>query len=189
MSERWRCFVAAPIGDELRAMLAANVAAWRERPDLDGLRWTEPGSWHLTLAFLGPVGADVVPGIAAAMSDAAARSGPMTLAGGGLGAFPSSARASVAWCGIVDGDGSLRRLARDLRAALGADEAQPFRPHVTIARASGPPVDLRAFLAGNGGPSMTFRTDRVELMRSHLGRGPARYELVASAILGEPAHV
>jgi RNA 2',3'-cyclic 3'-phosphodiesterase len=189
MSERWRCFVAAPIGDELRSSVAASLATWRERPDLAGLRWTEPESWHLTLAFLGSVEADAVPGIAEAVSAVAERSWPMTLAGGGLGAFPSSSRATVAWYGIVDGDGSLRRLAHDLRATLGLDESEPFRPHVTIARARGRPVDLRAFLAGERGPSMSFRTDRLELMRSHLGRRPARYEVVESAILGEPAHV
>ena len=189
MSERWRCFVALPIGDELRAALAASVAAWRERPDLAGLRWTDPVSWHLTLAFLGSVEADAVPGIAEAVSDVAARSEPMTLAGGELGAFPSPGRATVAWYGIVDSDGILHRLADDLRAALGLDDAQPFRPHVTIARARGRSVDLRAFLAGESGPSMTFRTDRIELMRSHLGRGPARYEVIESAVLGEPAHV
>jgi 2'-5' RNA ligase len=189
MSERWRCFVAVPIGDELRAALAASVAAWRERPELAGLRWTDPLSWHLTIAFLGSVEADAVPGIAGAVSDVAARSEPMTLVGGELGAFPSPGRATVAWCGIVDDDGILHCLSRDLRAALGLDDAQPFRPHVTIARAMGRPVDLRAFLAGESGPSMTFRIDRIELMRSHLGRGPARYDVIESAVLEEPAHV
>ena len=124
MSERWRCFVALPIGDELRAALAASVAAWRERPDLAGLRWTDPVSWHLTLAFLGSVEADAVPGIAEAVSDVAARSEPMTLAGGELGAFPSPGRATVAWYGIVDSDGILHRLSDDLRAALGLDDAR-----------------------------------------------------------------
>jgi 2'-5' RNA ligase len=189
MSERWRCFVALPVGDELRAVVAAGVAAWRERSDLAGLRWTEPESWHLTLAFLGAVDADAVPEIAEAVSDVAARSEPMTLAGGGLGAFPSSGRATVAWYGIVDRDGILDRLAHDLRAALGLDDAETFRPHVTIARATGRPVDLRAFLVGDAGPSMAFRATRLELMRSHLGRSPARYEVLESAILGEPAHV
>jgi 2'-5' RNA ligase len=189
MSERWRCFVAVPVGDELRAALAANVVAWRERPELGGLRWTDPHSWHLTVAFLGSVEADSVPGIAEAVSDVAARSEPMTLAGGELGAFLSPERATVAWYGIVGSDGILHRLSRDLRAALGFDDARPFRPHVTIARARGRPVDLRAFLAGESGPSMIFRTDHIELMRSHLGRGPARYELIESAVLGEPAHV
>ncbi len=51
--ERWRCFVAAPIGDDLRVVLRDAVEGWRGRPDLHGLRWTEPESWHVTLAFLG----------------------------------------------------------------------------------------------------------------------------------------
>jgi RNA 2',3'-cyclic 3'-phosphodiesterase len=189
MSEHWRCFVAAPIGEELRAALAASVVAWRVRPELAGLRWTEPGSWHLTLAFLGSVEVDAVPRIAEAVSDVAARSEPMSLAGGELGVFPSPGRATVAWYGIVDSDGILHGLSRDLRSALGLDDAQPFQPHVTIARARGRSVDLRSFLAGESGPPMTFRTDCIELMRSHLGRGPARYEVIESAVLEGPAHV
>jgi len=189
MSERWRCFVALPVGEELRGALTTGVTAWRERPDVAGMRWTEPESWHLTLAFLESVEADAVPAIADAVSGVAARSGPMSLTGGGLGAFPSSGRATVAWYGIVDTNGNLQRLAWDLRAALGLDGDQPFRPHVTIARAKGRPVDLRPFLAEAHGPSMMVHGDRLELIRSHLGRGPARYELIQSAVLGEPAHV
>ena len=63
--ERWRCFVAVPIGEALRRDLAAAVEGWRIRPDLAGLRWTEPQSWHVTLAFLGPIEASSVTGLTA----------------------------------------------------------------------------------------------------------------------------
>lgn len=44
---RWRCFVAAPIDEGLRASLEQSVDSWQSRPD--------PASWHVTLAFLGAI--------------------------------------------------------------------------------------------------------------------------------------
>jgi RNA 2',3'-cyclic 3'-phosphodiesterase len=189
MSERWRCFVALLIDDELRRVLADHVAIWHDQPDVAGLRWTDPDSWHVTLAFLGHVDAGRVPGIAGAVRDVAERHGPMRLSGGKIGAFPANGRARVVWYGIVSADGSLERLASDLRRALDVDASQPFRPHVTIARARREPVDVRGFLARERGPSMTWSAARVDLMRSHLGRGPARYEVVESAALEHAARV
>ena len=39
--ERWRCFVAIPIGEALRADLRAAVEGWRRREDLAGMRWAD----------------------------------------------------------------------------------------------------------------------------------------------------
>ena len=189
MSERWRCFVALPISDELRVALADAVASWRERPALAALRWTDPGSWHVTLAFLGSVDADAVSAIGTSVQEVAGRHTPVLLRGGGLGAVPSSGRATVAWYGILDSDGSLERLARHLRTALSVEEERPFRAHATLARTRGGPVDMRAFLASEPALSMAFRPDRIELMRSHLGRDQARYEVIETAPLGAAAHV
>ena len=51
-----RLFVAIDIPDEARRVLSDAVAPLRDRHD--GLRWTRPATWHLTLAFLGdlPIG-------------------------------------------------------------------------------------------------------------------------------------
>jgi RNA 2',3'-cyclic 3'-phosphodiesterase len=187
MSERWRCFVAVPIGDELRADLRAAVDALRGDPDLAGLRWSEPDSWHVTLAFLGSVEADLAPGLISTIGEVAADHGPMRLATGGLGAFPSAGRARVAWYGVADPDGRLAALARDVRDALGV-EGSAFRAHVTLARARHEPVPVRGLLE-RVSPSGVLVVDHVDLMRSHLGRGPARYERLATAALGTAARV
>jgi hypothetical protein len=44
MDERWRCFVAVPLGEQLRGELARAVTELRARvPLLDEyLRWTDP---------------------------------------------------------------------------------------------------------------------------------------------------
>ena len=188
MTERWRLFVAVPIGERLRADLSAAVDGWRDRPDLAGLRWTDPHSWHITLAFLGAVDAYMVDGLSAGMEAVRSRHGPMQLRTGGLGAFPSARRARVAWYGIADPDGALARLALDLRSDLVPDAVGDFHPHVTLARARRGPVDLRDWATASS-PEGDLAADRIQLMRSHIGRGPARYEQLADAGLGVAAHV
>ena len=186
--ERWRCFVAVPIGEALRRDLAAAVEGWRIRPDLAGLRWTEPQSWHVTLAFLGPIEASSVTGLTARLADAVEPRAPVHLRTGGVGGFPSAARARVAWYGITDLDGALTALAADVRRAAGVETSE-FRGHVTLARARRDPVDLRAWLRDAEAALGELAVDRVDLMRSHLGRGPARYEVLESFTLGVAARV
>lgn len=189
MSERWRSFVAVPIPDDARGTLAAAAESWRARPELEGLRWTDPDGWHITLAFLGRVPAHAAEELGAKVRRVAAGHRPLALGGDGIAAFPSPRRATVLWYGILDRDGGLERLAHDLQAALGADDGRPFRAHLTLARARGRPIDLAGFLASASVPHMAFPVDRVELMRSHLGHGPATYDVVESVPLGAAVHV
>ena len=181
--ERWRCFVAVPLPAELRSALALVVDRWRDRPDLRDLRWTDPDGWHMTLAFLGPTAPEAVPDLVSALDDAAAAHAPTILRAGGVGGFPTAGRARVAWYGVDDADRRLRAIARDVRAAVGLDPRAPFRAHVTLARARHDPVDLRPWASTASAPEGRLPIDRVDLMRSHLGRGPARYETLATAML------
>lgn len=189
MTESWRCFVAVPVGEELRATLASAVAAWRERPDLAGLRWSDAESWHVTLAFLGAVPAADVARLTHALEAAGREQEAPELRTGDVGGFPSTSRARVAWYGVSDPAGRLRSLAKAVRRSLTLPETAPFRGHVTLGRARSAPVDLRRWVASARPPEGTLVVDRVELMRSHLGRGPARYEVLASMPLGVAASV
>ena len=189
MSESWRCFVSVPIGEELRATLGPAVDAWRERPDLAGLRWSEPERWHVTLAFLGAVAVEDVARAAEAIDSASRQYGALELRTGGVGGFPSAARARVAWYGVSDPDGRLRALAEAVRLALALPGTTPVRGHITLARARSGPVDLRKWLQSARPPEGRLRVDRVELTRSHLGRGPARYEVLATTPLAVGAGV
>jgi 2'-5' RNA ligase len=186
--ERSRCFVAVPIGEVLRAELVAAVDEWRARPDLAGLRWSDAASWHVTLAFLGSIQPSVVRDLTARLADAVDRHALMQRPTGGVGGFPSAARSRVARHGVADPDGALADLAGDVRRATGV-EAAAFRGHVTLARARRGPVDLRAWVQDADAPAGVLAVDRVQLMRSRLGRGPARYEVLESFTLGAAARV
>ena len=184
--ERWRLFVAVPIGEELRGALRDAVAGWGTDEQVEGLRWTDPDGWHVTLAFLGETDPAAVPELAERLAAVAARHEPTKLRTGGLDAFPTRARARVAWYGVEDVDGRIAALSADVSAALSLGATQTLRPHLTLARAQGDHVDLRSWLGSASAPAGNLVADRIELMRSHVGAGPARYETVATINLGVP---
>jgi len=184
MSEAWRCFVAAPLGAELAARLSEAVDQWRDRPDLAGLRWGDPANWHLTFVFLGDVDPGTIDALTDRLAAAAARHEPTRVATGGLGGFPSSTRARVAWYGVGDPEARLRALADDVGRAVDLDPDRPFNAHVTLGRARGPALDLRTWVRDAAPPVGHLDVDRLELVRSRPGGDPVHYEALASVSLG-----
>ncbi len=185
--ESWRCFVAVPITEYLRAALTDAVDGWRDDPEVADLRWTDPGGWHITLAFLGSMPAAQVGPMEATLAPAVTRLPRFELAGGGLGAFPSANRARVLWYGLTDPGRRLAELARLVRRGLALEEDRTqFRPHLTLARSrdrfGGPP--LTEWLERQAAPSAQVPVEQVIMFRSRLGRGPARYEPLFSLPLG-----
>jgi 2'-5' RNA ligase len=185
----WRCFVAVPIDDELRTAVATTVRELRAAPGADDWRWTDAEGWHVTLAFLGAMDPASVPAHAAALSAVADAQAAFTLAAGGLGAFPGPRHARVLWYGVADTRGELRRLARAAAQAVGLPDEGRFRGHLTLARARERlGTDASALLAGATPRMSQLVVDRVVLFRSHLGRGPATYEALATApLVGDSA--
>jgi 2'-5' RNA ligase len=59
-----------------------------------------------------------------------------------------------------------------VRAGL-VPEERPFHPHVTLSRIR-PPVDVHDMVDEE--LQFSWRCERLVMYRSHLGRGPARYE-------------
>ena len=186
MTERWRCFVAVPVGPSLRSDLASAVDRWRQEPPADALRWADPDGWHLTLAFLGSIDPDSVAAVSRAVGEVAVAHRPTRVETGRLGAFDRAGSVRTLWYGVADPDGSLAALAGDLAPALGLAVEEPYRPHITLARARHRPVDLRGWIepASLQAPSGQLEVAAIELLRSHLGSGPARYETLASFDLG-----
>jgi 2'-5' RNA ligase len=187
-TDRWRCFVAAPLTEAVRSELVASVAGWRGQPPANDLRWAAPDGWHLTLAFIGSVPRTSVDELLAPIARVARAHRPTHVETGRLGAFHRPGSARVLWYGVADPDGALAALAADLAGALGL-EGGPFRAHITLARARRRPVDLRGWIdeASLAAPSGILEVGSIELVRSDLGAGPARYETLASFDLGGAA--
>ncbi|HEX6127503.1 MAG TPA: RNA 2',3'-cyclic phosphodiesterase [Candidatus Limnocylindria bacterium] len=179
----WRCFVAVPIGPDVRAAVQDCARRLRDRAGDADWRWSDPEAWHVTLAFMGATEPSSVPGHGSALSEVAADHEAFELRAGGLGAFPSRGRARVLWYGVADPEGRLARLARAVRAAVGLPPEDRFRGHLTLARARvrfG--TDARG-LMDVPAPDARLAVERLILFRSHLGRGSARYETLATATL------
>lgn len=184
----WRCFVAVPIGTDLRRALARSVDEWRSTSVGERLRWTDPDGWHVTLAFLGATDPEHVATIRHAIAGIAGEFDHIDCPTTGLGAFPSPNAARVVAYRLADPDGRLTQLALRVRRTLDVDDGARFRPHVTLARTRGDGHErLGEWLRSLNPPVGVVEVDHVELYRSHLGGGPARYESLASIPLRERA--
>ncbi|MGH4011906.1 MAG: RNA 2',3'-cyclic phosphodiesterase [Pseudonocardiaceae bacterium] len=165
-----RLFVAlTPPGEVVEELRAGTVVLRRLAPDL---RWTRPEQWHVTLAFLGEVGDDVVDELARRLSRAAARHPPLSLALGGGGRFGNR----VLWTRVQGDRDGLRRLVDSVRAAARRSrlpaEQRPYHPHVTLARADAA-FDLRPLVEQLASwQGLPWVATRLYLIRSRLGAGP-----------------
>jgi 2'-5' RNA ligase len=190
-----RLFVAVPLPEDAAEAVRSVVDEVRAEPLPTGardVRWVRLDGVHLTLRFLGPTPEDrVEPTAAAVRKVAAGAAGPVTLQLGGAGTFPPHGRPRALWLGIVEGAEELGDLATRLDAALvtaGWPSGQrPFRAHLTLARSDG--VAVGPLVADRLASAMADRRipvliDRVGLLESVTGGGPARYVPVASARLG-----
>ncbi len=185
--EEWRCFVGVPIGEPLGGQLRSAVAPLRAAvsAEADDLRWIDPAAWHLTLAFLGPTVTGEVPRLIEALGQVASDHAPFAIPTGGLGAFPSRRDVRILWFGLADRSRRLAELAVAVRIAVGCETASPFRAHLTLARAHGD--------RGVAVPDATWKmpmpagqmpVEELVLYRSHTAKGPAHYEILATAPLG-----
>lgn len=106
----------------------------------DALRPPRTDDFHTTVQFLGDTAEEDVAKIGGALAEAARLVEPVAVSYGGLGAFPTPARARVVWAAVreVDAEGALAELAGlvgESLAGLGyPPERRAFHPHVTIGR-------------------------------------------------------
>ncbi len=138
------------------------------------MRWTGSEQWHVTLRFLGSVDVAVAvsaldrlrgsPGARAELGSDVMHLGREVLA------LP------------VDGLAGLAKAVDTAFDGIGQPrERRLFRGHVTLCRGA-----VGDGLVAGLAEVMSWSVDSVSLVRSHLGRGGARYETVASAELASP---
>ena len=135
-----RAFIAAQLPPEVKARVSEELARLKKLVP-SGVKWVDPGTAHLTLAFLGSVPDPRIPAIAGVLDAACAESPVMQLATGGLGSFPPARKPRVLWLGLDGDTDALSMTADRLWDALEAEgftrERRAFKPHVTLGRARG----------------------------------------------------
>ena len=191
-------FVAVPLPEPVKEHLSRFLEPRQEAGlQYAGLRWTVPGQWHITLAFLPEVTDRHTDELRERLRRAAARRHPLVLRVAGAGAFPHPGSAKVLWAGLhhegeLEGN-DLAGLATGVRAAAAKSGVEVdggrFRPHLTLARL-GRPADVTRWLRVlelYAGPSWQAR--EIALIVSHLGQGPKgrpRHEVAETFELGPP---
>jgi 2'-5' RNA ligase len=168
-----RLFVAVPLTEEARGRIAAGI------PPLPG-RLVPPQNWHFTLRFLGNTDARSRDALIATLR-AAQLGKRFSIRFDGLGAFPRVKRARIIWLGVTDGAQHLIALAETVESAARrsgfAAEERPFKPHLTLTRVE-PPRAVSDILSSQPPLAVTMPVTEVALVRSSLGAGPAKYDLV-----------
>ena len=146
-------------------------------------RLVDPDDLHMTLVFLDEVDVDAAEDLDRALDGLDLRLGPVALAG--LDVFGGDAPRAL-WVGVQDGHGLAALASRLAGKARGTGLAPPrrrFVPHVTLARFARGQADiprLQALLARDAGIRlMPFQPTSVALFRSHAGRTPPLYEVLA----------
>lgn len=179
-----RLFIGIPLApgviDALGA-LAGNL-----QTSEDGLRWSSPESWHITLQFLGETSSEKCDCVVSRLRDLRSPLVPVELEGTGF-----FERAGVFFAGVTVSE-EMERLQKQVLAATArcgfVAEDRPFHPHVTLARAKGDNrmkalrrlkqrVEADARFPG-------FEASEFLLYEAFLGPGGSRYEVRARFSLG-----
>jgi 2'-5' RNA ligase len=129
-------------------------------PRPSGTRWTSRSQWHVTLRFLGEV-ADPAPWMDR-VATVASECAPRIVTLGPKTAMLGRENLVIPARGLDD-----------IATALGSEK---FHGHLTLSRHATRELAGTPFVA-------SFEAREIALIRSHLGRGPARYETIATATL------
>lgn len=170
-----RLFIGIPLAaaaiDELKAVSA------RLRSSGDGLRWTAPESWHITLQFLGntspPQYACVVPSLRPLSSP------PVPVCIEGLSCFDRSAVLIVRLRLTPELLLLQQRVTAATRPCGFVPESRPYQPHITLARGKGPRRGLDDLKAKIRRPPSfpRFVAPEFLLYESFLSPAGSRYEV------------
>ena len=154
------------------------VAVWPPATVLDqiaglprsstGLRWTTRDQWHVTQRFLGAAPLD--PAIAAL-----ARLRDESVCAARFGGAAARLGRSAFVLPVLGLDALAAATARAFDGVGRPAEPRPFVGHVTLARLTGAGrIELPSLAV-----DASWTVQSVCLVRSHLGRGGARYETIA----------
>jgi 2'-5' RNA ligase len=188
MAETARTFIAI----ELPPQVHAHLADCQQRLKRAGgdVRWVRTDLIHLTLVFLGDVPTEMLADLEAAVREAIAPFGPITLHVQGAGRFPPRGLPRTIWIGLEETSGRLAALQKALAEATAALAEKPedraYTPHLTLGRVKSPRGgrDLAGAIdamAGATGPS--FEAREVTIFKSELSPQGPTYTALAKIAL------
>ena len=186
-----RLFAALPLSSPAMERLT-GVRLRLSKPG-DGLRWSSPEQWHITLQFFGDLPAESVACLEREFSQATLHASEVVLEG--LGLFTAK---GILYVSVLPSP-SLQLLHEQvgrLGEAGGVPlHARPFRPHITLARSKGQVG--QSTLQGLSSPylppfgsSVGWTAERCLLLESRLWPHGAEYmERVSLPLVASPAEI
>lgn len=190
-----RLFYAIVPSPEVTSAIAAVATRLQKGANFTSARiiWVPPANYHVTLFFLGEVAADTAKRLADSLSDAATGVPTFDLDVRKLDFFPTDGGRPprVLWAGIHNPSEIIAQLRNNCASAIAKARLpvpdQDFSPHITLARFKST-AGLAPFRDMVGEYRNTrfgkCPVDRLVLMESITGGGPARYQPFATATLG-----
>ncbi len=191
-----RAFVGIALTDALRRVLGTRCETLVDTfPAWKDARWVAPENLHVTVAFLGSIGAHELDEVFAALRIALAEATPFALSPGTIVARPSARRATMLWATLEYGRDETAALISAVTGALSARgfeiEDRPPRPHITLVRFRRPQrVDEAAVarvcedtVASRMVPSMSVH--RVTVFSSTLTPDGPLYDVVEEVPFGQ----
>lgn len=171
-----RLFLGIPLPPEQALALSAICAG------LHGVRWVDPGNYHVTIRFVGEIDEGTASDLDAAV--ASLRAPRFNLAIAGLGYFgpAEKPRAVIATLDPEPGLEHLFDRLGSIMARVGVPpEQRRFVPHVTLAYCAKPgAAEIQRFVAANNLFRLApFAVDRFHLIRSYLTKAGSFYEDIA----------
>jgi RNA 2',3'-cyclic 3'-phosphodiesterase len=194
-AEAWRLFVAISLPDAVREEIEKVQREMRRELSGNFMRWTKREQFHLTLKFLGNVPEGRVVELSDVLRGACAPFKALRLRAERIGFFPDMRYPRVAWAWVRDEKELLPRLQQAIEMSVQpfTDERaeKKFTGHVTLARIQGikrPQAEILSKFALGLAESFfgEWVADKVELIRSELSSGGARYTTVAEFPLSGP---
>ena len=182
-----RLFAALPLSPPAIERLTALRLRW-SRPG-DGLRWSTPEQWHITVQFFGELSVDQAARVAAECAKAPLPATEIALEE--LGMFGAKGILYV----LVRASASLQQLheqiSRTAKHCGVASPSRPFRPHITLARAKGQTGQralqhLSTPALPPFGPALRWNSGTCLLLQSTLWPQGAVYTVQARLALAEP---
>ena len=171
-----RLFVGVALPPEQRLTLSTLCRG------VPGVKWVDPGNYHVTIRFIGEVDEGVAADIDGAL--AGIRMPRFELAVAGTGSFGPDDKPRVVYAGL-DRSPPLAKLHEKVESALMriglAPEGRRFTPHVTLGKVqNGNPIEIRRFTAEHNLLRLPgFPVEAFQLIRSYLTKAGAIYEDVA----------
>lgn len=180
-----RLFIGIPLADAVVRELSALCG--RLHAGTDGLRWSAPESWHITLQFLGSTTEEQYACVTRRLGEI--QSAPVRVRLGGVGIFERAGIFHVE-VELTDELVALQRQVMAHTIPCGFDmEDRPYRPHITLARTKG---DARRRQLKKmkervkAQPQFSPFTAREFLLyESHTDPGGSRYEVRERYAMGQ----